>query len=405
MFLVQLKVHISQFLKCPQCVCPKLAVLLQICPMNGRAKTYRAVGQMSGTSGDGSDWVSVDFTLNPDDSWCYNIQKSHAFPYTNEWSERLRNAPYLDALPYAELERDYERLLASQYAEFAGGGGAVKKDVESGANSGMGEWNDTKPHIIGLHGHTVWHQPEAGITTALGAGHILHAQTRIPVAAQFRKGDVALGGQGAPLVPIGDRLLFAEYDACINLGGVMNISLESEGVRRAYDVGICNMALNRLAEKMGMAFDRDGMLGARFEADEVLLRELNKLAYHQLAPPKSTGREWAEACVFPLLDARDPGVALATVYAYIAGQIEREVRIHGLQKVLITGGGAHNTHLIRLLNAAGIPFEVPERELVDYKEAVIFAFLGLLRLMGRNNVLASATGASADHCSGVLLGG
>jgi anhydro-N-acetylmuramic acid kinase len=129
------------------------------------------------------------------------------------------------------------------------------------------------------------------------------------------------------------------------------------------------------------------------------------LDYHHKAPPKSIGREWAEAYVFPLIDAYEPGIALATVYAYIADQIAREVRIHGLQNVLITGGGARNTHLINVLQEAGVPFHVPEVLLVDFKEALIFAFLGLLRIMGRTNVLAHATGASKDHCSGVLLGG
>ena len=373
--------------------------------MNGRAKTYTAVGQMSGTSGDGSDWASVDFTLNPDDSWRYEIRKAHTFPYSDEWSERLFNAPHLDALAYAELERDYEQLLAEQYAEFAQNPDAVEKTESRLVNSGIGEFPETKPHIIGIHGHTVWHQPEADLTTALGMGHELHAKTGIPVASQFRKGDVALGGQGAPLVPIGDQLLFPAYDACINLGGVMNISLEKTGKRWAYDVGICNLALNRLAGKMGMAYDRDGALGARFQPDEALLRKLNNLDYHHKAPPKSIGRGWAEAYVFPLIDAYEPGIALATVYAYIADQIAREVRIHGLQNVLITGGGARNTHLINVLQEAGVPFHVPEVLLVDFKEALIFAFLGLLRIMGRTNVLAHATGASKDHCSGVLLGG
>ena len=359
--------------------------------MENPSKTYFAVGQMSGTSLDGMDWALAEFTQGNDGSWQYQLLHAETIPYDLSWARRLAGASELPPLEYALLERDYEQLLSDQYHGFI-------------ANWSVTEGTAPKPMIIGLHGHTVLHQPEIGITTALGTGIQLHIQSRIPVAAQFRVADVALGGQGAPLVPLGDRLLFDEYDGCINLGGFANISLDDAGQRIGFDIGICNAGLNYLAQKLGTPFDRDGTLGRAHQADATLVARLDGLPYYLRPAPKSTGREWAEQQVFPLLDQWEPGVAIASLYAHIANQISRVIREYGLKQVLMTGGGAHNSFLVEQLRQGGVPMVIPEPQLVDFKEALIFAFMGVLRWRGENNVLGSATGAPRDHCSGILWG-
>jgi len=216
--------------------------------------------------------------------------------------------------------------------------------------------------------------------------------------------DIALGGQGAPLVPIGDRLLFSEYDFCLNLGGFANISFESENKRIAYDICPVNIILNELASKTGVAFDKDGEIGKSGTIHSELLNTLNNISYYHQKHPKSLGKEWLTSNFSPFLE--DFNIPLndkiRTLYEHISHQITNSITI-GNAKILITGGGAHNVFLIDLLKQkTKANIVIPTNEIIDFKEALVFAFLGLRRLRGEINCLASVTGAVKD-CSGGII--
>ena len=226
------------------------------------------------------------------------------------------------------------------------------------------------------------------------------------MVADFRRLDVALGGQGAPLVPIGDRMLFADYGCCINLGGIANISYEADDKRLAYDICPCNMALNLLAARQGQPYDRDGAMASAGRIDQQLLQTLEALDYYRLAPPKTLGKEWFEQHMEPLFRAAMPTADLMrTVAEHIARQLAAAIP-KSCSSALVTGGGAHNTFLIGLLRQkrADVVITVPEAQIIDYKEAIIFSLLGYLRLQGQPNCLASVTGARRDSSAGLLCG-
>ena len=219
----------------------------------------------------------------------------------------------------------------------------------------------------------------------------------------FRTEDVLKGGQGAPLVPIGDRLLFGDYDICLNIGGIANLSYEWNGRRIAYDLCIANQALNWLAQREGMAYDKDGLLAQRGKVDEKLLEQLNDNEFFRQAPPKSLGREFFERFQKPLIEHCDTADGMATCVEHIAMQIGKAIEHLPKGKMLVTGGGAHNTYLVeRIQHYSKHQLVVPDRMTVDFKEALIFALLGLLRLEGNTNVLSSVTGAPTDSCSGLI---
>jgi anhydro-N-acetylmuramic acid kinase len=281
-------------------------------------------------------------------------------------------------------------------------------DLELGAFIGeairdfIGEYG-LSPGFIASHGHTVFHDPAAGITLQIGNGEEIAGKCGIMVVNDFRSQDVGFGGQGAPLVPVGDRLLFGQYDACLNLGGIANISYEENGRRMAFDICPANMVLNMLAGRAGKAYDDRGMMAKRGSVITELLEELESLPYYAKKGARSLGREWVEGAVFPLIGKYGnysiPDL-LATFTEHIAKRTGTAYSQHG-KKMLVTGGGAHNDQLvsrIRHHSAAGII--LPDPLIIDYKEALVFAFLGLLRIKGINNVLASVTGAPHDHCAG-----
>jgi anhydro-N-acetylmuramic acid kinase len=230
------------------------------------------------------------------------------------------------------------------------------------------------------------------------------------VVGDFRSLDVALGGQGAPLVPIGDRLLFSQYDFCLNLGGISNISFEHKDTRIAFDIGIANMLLNYLSKQAGAEFDKGGEMARSGQIIPELLKELDALPFYHKPFPKSTGYEWFKAEILPIF-RRFPGSPndqLRTAAEHISGQITNQVlalKSAGKATVLATGGGALNTFLMELMKGKGgkqILWEVPEPELINYKEALIFALLGALRLSDKINVLSSVTGSRRDSCSGII---
>lgn len=342
------------------------------------------LGLMSGTSLDGVDLAVCDIADRR-----YSILAAQTVPYPAEWRGRLSTLEEATAPEYARAHVDLGHWFGRTVKDFL-------------------ERNPLNVEAIASHGHTIFHQPAIGLTTQIGDGDAIAAETGLPVVSNFRTLDVALGGQGAPLVPIGDELLFGQYDACLNLGGIANISYRSEGRRIAYDICPCNMALNGLAARLGLDYDPYGKNARRGAVDKTLGDRLDGLDYYRANPPKSLGKEWYVDSFRPLLEASSQPTCnlLATVTRHIAGQIASVLNARHCATLLVTGGGAFNTYLIEQLAmlAPQTSITVPDALIVNYKEALIFALLGYLRLTGQVNTLASVTGARCDSIGGTLSG-
>ncbi|MCG8576688.1 MAG: anhydro-N-acetylmuramic acid kinase, partial [Flavobacteriales bacterium] len=265
-----------------------------------------------------------------------------------------------------------------------------------------------KIDFVASHGHTVHHRPDEGITIQIGDGELMAKELGLKVVNDFRIDDVRLVGQGAPLVPLGDKLLFHEYDACLNLGGIANISFDNaENVRLAFDICPANLPLNKLAEeRFKLAYDESGKLAEKGIVLTGLLQELNDLEFYQSNGPKSLGIEWLNQYFYPLINqySKEKGEdLLATIVEHEAEQIAQIIQQNQLPKILVTGGGAYHNFLIdRIREKTKVNVIVPENQLVDFKEALVFAFLGLLRIKGRINTYSSVTGASKDSSGGKI---
>lgn len=344
-------------------------------------KEYTAIGLMSGSSLDGIDLALVHFTIDGE-SINYHILATETMPYPELWQRQLSDAFLSNPEALEPLDHAYGCYLGQCVTSFI-------------------ERVDAHPDFVASHGHTIFHRPEQGITLQIGDGQAIADRCRIITINDFRSEDVSKGGQGAPLVPIGDKLLFHDYEICLNIGGIANLSYETNGNRIAYDVCIANQALNHLAQRVGLAYDKDGNLAREGKVNPVLLDRLNDNVFFQQAPPKSLGREFFEMHQRALLDGYEVADALATMTEHIAFQISRAVEPLSKGKMLVTGGGAHNRYLIeRIQHHTKHQVVLPDDRTIDYKEALIFALLGLLKMEGKTNVLRSVTGASSDSCSG-----
>lgn len=346
-------------------------------------KTKLAIGLMSGSSLDGLDIVMVRFDYDKN-RYDYHIEAAETLPYPDSWHDRLADAFLSTPEALKPLDKEYGAYLGQQVAAFI-------------------ERHGVRPDFVASHGHTVFHKPEQHYTLQIGDGQALADACGLPVVNDFRTEDVIKGGQGAPLVPIGDQLLFADYDSCLNIGGIANVSYEVDGRRIAYDICIANQALNWLAQREGMKYDKDGQLARNGKVDMDLLKRLNGHPFYGMTPPKSLGREFFEQYQKSLLQGPSTADLLATFTEHIALQVALAVSTLPKGKLLVTGGGARNKFLVERLQARSAhAIVVPDDLTIDYKEALIFALLGLLRLEGRTNVLCSVTGAPSDSCSGKI---
>lgn len=341
---------------------------------------------MSGTSLDGIDCAVVELWMEAA-VWRYRFITGETIPYPEKWYEQLKNAMHLS-------EPDLH-LLNIEYTYFLG---ELLNDFISDNHL-----NDLD--FIASHGHTVLHQPEKGITLQIGNLPIMADMVALPFICDFRVQDVALGGQGAPLVPVGDRLLFADFDYCLNLGGFSNISFEKEGKRVAFDICPVNTLLNHFSRLAGKDFDEGGRIAASGVVNEDLLKNLNDLTFYRQKGPKSLGAERVEQVFLPLIEHSNLAVPdiMATLTDHMAFQMARSFGVAG--NVLVTGGGAYNTYLIERLRFYAPDCEIMpgSGELIEFKEAIIFALLGALRRENKINVLCSVTGALHDHCSGNIF--
>ena len=342
------------------------------------------IGLMSGTSTDGLDIIAVTFE-NKFNKIQYTIHESCTIEYNELWKSRLLSAVNLSATELRKLDIDFGNWMANQVNTFC-------------ANK------DWKADYIASHGHTVFHQPENGFTLQIGNGAELAAKTGITSICDFRQGDISIGGQGAPLVPMGDELLFNEYTYCLNLGGFANVSYVEKGERIAFDISALNVVLNELSRRLGYEYDHAGEIASKGTILPSLLERLNALKYYQQTAPKSLGTEWVKSTIDPILNEyshEDVPNLLATMGYHFAQQIGNQLQMEG--KTLVTGGGAKNTWLIKQIKRFCVStLEVPTTNLIDNKESLIFALLGYLRILGVPNTLSTVTGAERAISSGAV---
>lgn len=345
---------------------------------------------MSGTSLDGLDIAYCHFSKLKT-GWKYKIKTAMTAKYPVSWIRKLSSAQNLTGEELVALDMEYGKFLGKACEEFIG-------------------QHKIKVDFIASHGHTVFHQPAKGFTYQLGNGNALHAMCGIPVIYDFRSLDVQLGGEGAPLVPVGDKLLFGEYDVCLNLGGIANLSMDVKGQRIAYDVCFINMGLNYLTAKIGKPFDDGGQIASMGVVNTAMLKKLSRVYGSLRNKRPSLGREIFEQRIQPILDQTNILIQdkLRTFVASAAIEISSAIISEKKNaKVLCTGGGTFNSFFVSCLlehcgdNAALI---IPEEDVVKFKEALVFSFLGVLRIQRQANCLKSVTGATRDSSGGVLVG-
>lgn len=353
---------------------------------------------MSGSSLDGLDIAYVHLH-ETGGRWSMDIQHTACYPYSKDWQERLRSATHLPALDYMLLHTDFGHYI----------GGSVNTFIE---HFGL----EHKVDMVASHGHTSFHLPMRGMTHQLGDGAAIAAETRLPVISDLRALDIAFKGQGAPIVPIGEKLLLGDYGFLLNLGGIANLSFRAGDRYFGFDVCAANRVLNMLVHPLGLEMDKGGALAAAGVTDPGLLEELNQLDYYGLPYPKSLANDFGTDLVYPLVAGRGLRIedALHTFIEHIAIQVAHNISavagkesiVLGGQQLLVTGGGALNEHLVSRLSAhlepLGVRVVVPDRQLVEYKEAVIMALIGVLRWREEFNVLSTVTGARRDSIGGAL---
>ncbi len=351
--------------------------------MTNKPSTFVAIGLMSGTSLDGLDLVCCRFTKHQK-AWKYEVLAWKELSYNAHWQQSLSDAFSMNQTALQELDVAFGTFLGQQTRLF------------------INEFK-LQPDLVCSHGHTVFHRPAEKVSLQIGEGQSLANACGLLTINNFRQADVLKGGHGAPLVPIGDRLLFGDFDVCLNIGGIANLSFEQNGQRIAWDIAPANMVLNHLANKLGLPYDKDGNQAASGRVNQKLVEQLDDLQYFKDMHPKSLGREWVEQIYFPLVLASDLEVVdlLATCTHQIAGQIAAATSGFATGKILVTGGGAYNKTLINRLRAISAhEIIIPDEVTIKMKEAIVFALLGVLRFRGEINCLSSVTGAESDSSTG-----
>tara|TARA_R110000868_G_scaffold45342_2_gene150473 strand:- start:1086 stop:2150 length:1065 start_codon:yes stop_codon:yes gene_type:complete len=347
---------------------------------------YNVIGVMSGTSLDGIDLVYAKFCLN--ETWSFEIVHAETVEYPSNWYEALKELVNTPIEELKAIDTNYTEYIAKVIKNFI-----IKYQIKN-------------IDAICSHGHTALHQPENKLTFQIGNRPFLAELLKETVVCDFRVQDVELGGQGAPLVPIGDELLFSEFDFCLNLGGFANVSTNFNRNRIAYDICPVNIVLNHYIRKLGLNYDDEGKIASEGMISVKLLNQLNAIEFYKETYPKSLGLEWVNNTVFPLIDTFKLEIqdVLKTFVEHIAIQIASEINKKNTGSVLITGGGVYNIYLMDRIEAHSIQkIIVPKNEVVEFKEAVIFGFLGVQKLRNEVNCLSSVTGAIKDHSSGKIF--
>lgn len=346
-------------------------------------------GVMSGSSLDGLDLAICNFDFDSStEQIAWSFAKTSAIDIPNAIRDELRNSYHTSAADIYGIEQRFTQFCGNAIHSFL---------------------KDTSVDFIGFHGHTVFHEPAQDYTVQIGNCHHLAQQLKIPVVGHFRYKDIALGGQGAPIAPIVEKYLLNDYDAFVNLGGITNISIHDGHHITAYDITVCNQALNHLSQQIGKEYDDRGKIAATGIVDNSLLNELGNLEFLKQKAPKSLSNTWVLSEVIPILDRSDSTIPdkMKTVVEHICLEIARSCDgINRLRTLLVSGGGVHNDYMINTLQAKlasqNISVQKPRAKLADYKEALLMALMAYLRVNEIPNCLASVTGAERDNCGGVI---
>ncbi|CAN5148262.1 anhydro-N-acetylmuramic acid kinase [soil metagenome] len=349
---------------------------------------YKVIGLMSGTSGDGLDIAYCEFTF--DSNWSFTIPHSTTCPFPESMAYALANSHLLTGEELRLLDINFGKWMGEEVKNFC-------------------EAKNVSPLAIASHGHTVFHRPDLKNTLQIGNGWSMHLASWLPVINDFRMLDVQLGGQGAPLVPIGDLYLFQDFDFCLNLGGIANISYQKANQRIAYDICPFNLILNHIAKKAGLLYDDGGQLARKGKVIPKLFDQLNDMAFYKKSGVKSLGREDIENDFLPLLEKQYGPIEdlLHTITLHCSYQISRAMEGVKNKRLIITGGGAYHEFFVEKLIETlkgSVDVILPENKIIDFKEALIFGFLGVLKIRGEVNCLSSVTGASRDNIGGVVYG-
>jgi len=343
---------------------------------------------MSGSSMDGLDMVYCTLTDRAG-SWSYEIIETACQEFPEDWKMKLQKITSLSAKELLLAHTAFGKWMGEAIESFI-----TDKKLEH------------KVHFVASHGHTVFHEPQDGMSFQLGDGAAIAAKLSLPVISDLRNMDVALGGQGAPIVPIGEELLWPDYDCFLNIGGIANLTKKDDDEYLAYDICAANRVMNALCEPLGFEYDAEGKLARSGNLNPPLLSSLNALDYYKKEGPKSLANEFGLETVLPIIEESDASTEdkLHTYAHHIAEQID--VQLNGQTKLLVTGGGALNAFVVELLkerlSKKSVEVVVPERELIDYKEALVMALIGALRWREENNTKASVTGALRDAVGGAL---
>lgn len=355
---------------------------------------YRVIGIMSGSSLDGLDMAFIEFEESRN-KWSFEIKAVSCKPYNEEWLNKLQQATSLSAYDYLLLHTAYGKYIGEQVNEFI---------EEFGLHH--------KVQLIASHGHTTFHAPSLAMTAQLGDGAAIAAATEINVVSDLRAMDVAFNGQGAPIVPVGEKLLFNDYSFYLNLGGIANLSYKSNQDHIAFDVCPANRVMNMLANTLGKEYDEGGSIAASGKVYTPLLTRLNQLSYYSLPYPKSLANDFGTDVVFPLVQAFDISIEdkLRTYTEHVVMQIVYSIQKlspnTGIQNIrlLVTGGATFNTFLVNRLSQAlkslAIEVIVPDATIINYKEALVMGLIGVLRWREEYNVLHSVTGARRSSIGG-----
>ena len=344
------------------------------------------IGLMSGTSLDGLDICFVSFKKSNYSK--YNIINSKTYSYNEKWIEKLKKSIFLNKQELKKIDIEYGTLISNYLKEF------------------ISEFSIDKIDLISSHGHTVFHEPNKGKTLQIGDGKTINKIVKTDVVCDFRTQDVEYKGQGAPLVPIGDLHLFSNYKFCLNLGGFSNVSIKDNNKIKAFDICPVNTVLNHYSKKMGYTFDQDGVLSKKGTVNLDLLNQLNQMSFYNKLGPKSLGIEFVKSKVIPLIDSHilNPKDILRTYIEHTSDQISKSIGSYFNDRILISGGGTYNNTLIDSIKTkVKSKVIVPDSQIIDYKEALIFAYMGLLKSKEKINCLKSVTGAIKDHSSGKIF--
>ncbi len=363
-------------------------------PSASPSKPRYAIGLMSGTSLDGLDACLVRETVYGSR---IEVIQSHASAFSGALQEELTRIIQTGqaSLPdLVRLEAEYTDVVIEQCLQLI--------QTSPGPIS-----------VIGFHGQTLWHDPEVGSTLQIGFAERLSEKTGVPVAHQFRRGDMARGGKGAPLAPLFHETHFCretENVAVLNLGGIANISLLIPGQpSRGWDIGPANTLSDVWHQKHRQRpFDRNGEYASSGSVNQDLLDELLSDPYFAKKPPKSTGREYFSKAwldkVLEYMPPLDPADVQATLNQLTAEQVNNALP-EDIDILVVCGGGVHNAHLMDLIDETVDPLVVTSDAFTvdpDYVEAACFGWLGLQCLDDRPLDTQKITGSKTPGVLGSI---